>query len=75
MQLTEFVRYFQWYIGLSFYCGDICNMSSAVFEMGDRLATITASRKIFLDAAATIDIGRQVGGCCDPFGGKSWVPI
>jgi len=37
--------------------------SSAVAEMGDRLATT--------------DMGRKVGGCCGPIlqGAQSWVPI
>jgi len=34
--------------------------SSAVAEMGDRLATI--------------DMGRKVVGCCAPFRGGSWAP-
>jgi len=40
------------------------NKSSAVDEMGDRLATL--------------DMGRKVGAvqrCCAPFGEGSWVPI
>jgi len=42
-----------------------CNKSSAVAELGDRLATL--------------NMGRKVGGCCTPppffLGGGSWVPI
>jgi len=34
----------------------MANKSSAVAEMGDRLATI--------------DMGRKEGGCCAPFGGE-----
>jgi len=39
-----------------------CNKSSALAEIGDRLATV--------------DMGRKVGGCCVPFRGRGdCVPI
>ena len=41
------------YSGVLMLCLPIGNKSSAVAELGDRLATI--------------DTGRKVGGCCAPF--------
>ena len=41
------------YSGMLMLCLPIGNKSSAVVEIGDRLATI--------------DTGRKVGGCCAPF--------
>jgi len=48
-------------VGL-YVCPLAClNKSSAVAEMGDRLATI--------------ETGRKVGGCCASFRRGTWVPI
>jgi len=48
--------YTNWKVYINYNLNDYINKSSAVAEMGDRLATI--------------DMDGKVGGCCAPFRGE-----